>query len=368
MWYEWAYTDRYQVPSDPRTWVDTPFPNFHEHFNTNSLQPFVEYEFRVAPRLSLTPGIKLADYAMYLNQYADNGSTIGCPGGKLSGKAGSASTLCVGGVQFVTHGTNYSSWLPSLDGRYFLRDNWSVYAQYATGSVIPPSGVFDTTSASVAVFPKPTVARTYQVGSVWKLNRLTLDFDAYYSHFQNTYTMTTDTAGEAVWSLPGASNTKGMEAEANAFVGHGFNVYLNGTAGNAKYAQRGLWVANAPSNTATAGLMYQHANWDAAFFSKRIGPMWNDAGKGNTLFNQAVPIDPFNMTNVFVNYTVKGASALRGTKLRLSVNNLLDKHSIVGVAPVNVAQHPTPAGGDTLTLLPGRSVMLTVQFGFAPPR
>src|SRR5581483_11821470 len=33
-WYEWAYTDRYQIPSDPRTWVDTPFGNFHEHFLT----------------------------------------------------------------------------------------------------------------------------------------------------------------------------------------------------------------------------------------------------------------------------------------------------------------------------------------------
>jgi iron complex outermembrane receptor protein len=34
LWFEWAYTDRYQIPSDPRTWVDAALPNFHEHFIT----------------------------------------------------------------------------------------------------------------------------------------------------------------------------------------------------------------------------------------------------------------------------------------------------------------------------------------------
>ena len=29
VWYEWAYTDRYQIPSDPRTWVNAALPNFH---------------------------------------------------------------------------------------------------------------------------------------------------------------------------------------------------------------------------------------------------------------------------------------------------------------------------------------------------
>jgi iron complex outermembrane receptor protein len=110
------------------------------------------------------------------------------------------------------------------------------------------------------------------------------------------------------------------------------------------------------------GLSYQHRAWDVAFFEKRIGPMWNDNGS----YNQAIPIEHFNMTNVFFNYTVKGSSPLRGTKFRLSVDNLLDKHNIVGITAANSGQHPAEASGDVLTLLPGRSVMLTVTFGFAP--
>jgi iron complex outermembrane recepter protein len=362
MWYEWAYTDRYQYPSDPRTWTDTLFPNFHEHFLTNSIQPFVEHEFRVTPKLSITAGVKLAYYNMNLNQYADNGKTVGCPGGKLSGKAGTATTLCVGGVDFVTHTAGYHSWLPSLDARYLLRDNWSVYAQFAEGSNIPPSSVFDTTNAAVAVLPKPTVVKTYQAGSVWKFNRFTLDVDGYYSHFQNPYVSTPDITGEPIFYQTGPSNTKGIEAESNVVVGHGFSLYLNGTAGAAKYSQTELWVANAPRNTETVGVIYHHTNWDAGFFHKRIGSMWNDNG----VYNQAFPIDPFYLTNAFVNYTVKGASALRGTKLRLSVNNLLDKQNIVGVTPANSGPNPAANSGDVLTIMPPRSVMFTVTFGFAP--
>jgi iron complex outermembrane receptor protein len=362
-WYEWAYTDRYQIPTDPRTWQDTPFGNFHEHFLTQSLQPFVEYEVKATSRLSITPGVKLAYYNMSLNQYADNGKTIGCPGG-VEKKDSNGNNVCIGGVAFVTHGGAYNSFLPSLDARYTLRDNWAVYAQYSTGSVIPPSSVFDTAGAAVSVLPKPTLAKTYQTGSKWKFNRFTLDVDAYYTHFQNPYATTPDINGEPIYYQTGPSNTKGVEFESNIYLNYGFNLYVNGTAGNAKYQNTGLWVANTPKNTETLGLSYQHRAWDAGFFDKRIGPMWNDAGS----YNQAIPIEHFNLTNAFFNYTVKGSSPLRGTKFRLSVNNLLDKHNIVGITAAAASAHPAEASGDVLTLLPGRSVMLTVTFGFAPSK
>ena len=46
LWSEYASTDRYQTPSDPRTWVDAALPNFHEKFLTTTMQPFAEYELR----------------------------------------------------------------------------------------------------------------------------------------------------------------------------------------------------------------------------------------------------------------------------------------------------------------------------------
>ena len=102
--------------------------------------------------------------------------------------------------------------------------------------------------------------------------------DGYYSHFQNPYSSTPDASGEPVFYQTGPSNTKGVEAESNILIGHGFSLYLNGTLGSAKYAQTGLWVQNAPKNTETVGFTYRVKSWDLGFFNKRIGPMYNDNG------------------------------------------------------------------------------------------
>jgi iron complex outermembrane receptor protein len=358
MWYEWAYTDRYQIPSDPRTGVDTVLPNFHEHFITTSLQPYAEVEFQVTRALSLTGGVKVAQYGMYLNQYADNGKTVGN----------------LGGLPRVYHEANYRSWMPTADARYRLRRNWSVYAQFATGSIIPPSSVFDTKGALVAVTPKPTFTKTYQTGSVLKFNRWTLDFDAYYSHFQNPYSSFVDTAsGESYFYQTGPSNTKGFEAESNILITHGFSIYLNGTAGSAKYQEGkginngGLWVATTPKNTEAIGVTYQMRNWDFGIFEKRVGTMYNDNSNIKVgPINQAITINPFNVVNFFANYSVKGQSWLRGSKIRFAVNNLFDDHSIVGVNPGTALNTPQPS--DILTLVPARSVSVTITFGYAPKR
>ena len=193
--------------------------------------------------------------------------------------------------------------------------------------------------------------------------------DAYYIHFQNPYSATNDplNQNEPIYIQTGPSNTKGIEAESNVVVGYGVSLYLNATEGRARYQTTGLWVANAPSNTETVGMTWQRQNWDVGFFNKRIGKMYNDNGS----VNQAVPIDPFALTNLNINYTVRRASFLRGSKIGLSVNNLFDSHNIVGIAPATAATASvpfTPAGGDLLTLLPGRSVMITLTLGYAPRR
>src|SRR6185369_7097064 len=72
LWSEYAKTNRFQIPTDPRTWLDAPLPNFHERFNTTSLQPYAEFEWHPTQRLSFTPGAKLAYYRFFLTQFADN--------------------------------------------------------------------------------------------------------------------------------------------------------------------------------------------------------------------------------------------------------------------------------------------------------
>jgi iron complex outermembrane receptor protein len=361
LWYEWTYTDRYQIPSDPRTWQDTYLSNFHEHFITTSAQPFLEYEYRITPKFTLDAGIKYVRYTMDLKQWADNGTTVGCLGGKL---VGGTTGFCVGGAPFTTHSADYATWNPSAAARYRLRSNWTAYAQFAVGANIPPSSVFDSTNAQVAVLPKPTTVKTYQVGSVVKFNRWTLDVDAYYSHFQNPYSSFIDpVTTESYFYQTGPSNTKGVEAESNIQIGRGFSVYLNGTMGKASYAQTGLWVASTPRNTEAWGLTYRYKGWDFGFIDKRVGSMWND----NKTINQAVAIEPFNTANLFFNYTVRGDSWLRGSKIRFGINNLQNNHDIVGVTPASTKSN-APAAGDVLTITPPRSFSVTMTFGYAPER
>jgi iron complex outermembrane receptor protein len=389
-WYDWAYTDRYQIPSNILTWVDTPLGNFHEHFITQSIQPFAEYEWHPMQKLVVIAGIKDANYQMTLNQYADNGKTIGCPGVagyKNTTDPVTGAPICVGGTAFVTHGVTYNNWLPNASARYYIKNNWSAYAQFAEGSVIPPSNVFDVPGAVVLVPPKPTVAKTYQTGTVMKFRRWTLDTDYYYIHFQNGYQSYTDpTTLEPAFTATGPSNTLGVEAEGNVVIGWGFSAYINFSAGRAKYQtganypNGGRWVANAPDNVEGFALMWRHKNWDVGFTDKRVGRTFNDNGSLTYTINgikvpypvdEAIKIDSFNIANFFANYTIKNASWLRGSKLGIAINNLADNHAIAGVTPAIAATATVPYAqnpGDLLNLLPGRSVMATLTVGWAPRR
>ncbi|MBI3399777.1 MAG: TonB-dependent receptor [Acidobacteria bacterium] len=346
LWSELAYTDRYQAPSDPRTWVDAALPNFHEKFTTTTLQPYAEYELRVTQNLRITPGLKLAYYKQDFTQFADNGKTVGNLGGAAS----------------VSHAATYTSWLPSLDAHYMLKSNWSAYAQYGKGQNIPPTSVFDVKNAAVQTLPNPTLTDTYQAGTVYKSGRLALDVDVYRINFENDYSSTIDqVSGEPVYYVSGTEVTKGIEAESTILVGGGLSLYLNGTTGSARYTDTGLWSQNAPEDTETVGLNLQRANWGIGFYNKRIGTMFNDNGDTH----EAVPIDPFNITNLFVNYTLRGSTPFSQSKVRLSVNNLFDRHYITGVNPAGT-KTSAPAPGDVLTIMAGRSVSLTFTVGFSP--
>ncbi len=100
------------------------------------------------------------------------------------------------------------------------------------------------------------------------------------------------------------------------------------------------------------------------------------------------------MTNAFINYTIRNNSHFDQTKFRLSVNNLWNSHYEYSDTPGGPLVVGTPifANGATYTnpfqaattaspgytdgrnlldnpnLLAGRSIMLTVIFGFSPKR
>ena len=408
MWYELANTVRHQYPADPLNhWADAVLPNFSETFVTNSYQPFAEYQLNVGSKLKITPGVKWAYYTIGTKQFADDGKTIGGLGTNNP-------------ASFIANGGSYFATLPSVAGNYRIMSDWSVYGQYATGSVVPPSAVFDftqgPTGTPVKTLPQQQKNTTYQTGTVLKLKHATLDVDYYHIHFDNSYSSFTplDT-GEPVYYAQPPSVTQGIEGESNIAFGHGLSLYLNASYDTAKYTGNatifcsgksattcnsqtaplsiptpaGLWVSNTPSDIEAEGLTYQHKGWDAGIFNKRVGiERLDDSG-----FHNMATIDPFSLTNLFLNYTIRGGSHFDNTKIRLSFNNLFDEHNITGdsiatkataaTITANSTSYADPfnivpfagnlltapvSGADAVSVLPGRSVMLSVQFGLSPKR
>jgi iron complex outermembrane receptor protein len=405
-WYEWAKTNRHQYPSDPSTnWVDQALPNFAEMFWTNSYQPYVEYEFHPFKNFTVTPGVKFAYYTVGTKQFADDGKTIGC--------------LCTTGTTgnpaaFITNGGSYYSTLPSIDTNYRIRSNWSAYAQLSTGSIVPPSSTFDFNQGTtgnaipVGVLPKQQHNTTWQGGTVIKLKRVTLDMDAFHIRFQGGYSSETSSAtGEPVFFPQPSSISKGFEGQSNIYIGHGLSAYLNATVERAMYTgfetiypssgtsaylypynvatPAGYWVAQTPSDTEAEGLTYLRGGFDVGFFNKRVGQFFLD---DNGYHNQTT-INPFDVTNTYINYTVRNGSRFDQTKIRLSVNNLLDLHSVTGITqantvtgasfagtngqtyvdPFNATVQSTPiSGADNVSIFSGRSIVLSVTFGLSPKR
>jgi iron complex outermembrane receptor protein len=410
VWYEWARTDRHQYPSDPTTnWTDQLLPNFAEQFWTNSYQPFIEYEFHFGPKLNVTAGTKFSYYTIATKQYADDGKTVGNLGTGTTPGTGNPNA-------FISNYGSYYATLPSIDANYRILSNWSAYGQLSTGSIVPPSNVFDfnqgTTGNAIPVetLPKQQRSTTYQFGTVVKLKRVTFDADFYHIRFQNSYSSTPDPTqgGEPVFFLQPSSISKGFEAESNIYFGRGLSAYLNASVGKALYsgvlpitcistapgctattapyiesAPSSMWVQQTPSDTEAEAITYQKKAWDVGILNKRVGTFYIDNGQ----YHNQYTVNPFNVTNAFINYTVRSGSHFDQTKIKLSFNNLLDQHNVTGNSPVGAAQTQTISangttytdafltngqtpfnGGDNVSVLPGRSIVLSVQFGWSPKR
>ena len=133
------------------------------------------------------------------------------------------------------------------------------------------------------------------------------------------------------------------------------------------YADGGRWVQDTPTDIEGISLLYQHRNYDMGQTHKRVGQYYNDDGT----INQAIAIQPWELVNLFFNYTIKGQSYLRGSKIQLALNNLANSHAITGIIAATagtLAAPFMPAPGDQLNLLPGRSVSITITGGYAPRR
>ena len=370
MWYEWSTSNRYQIPSDPITHFDQALPNFHENYWINSFNPFVEYDWYATQKLSITGGFKYAYYTMALKQYADDGHVVG--------------TL-PNDAPYVSTEKGFGASLPSVSANYRLTRNLSVYGDFGKGDEIPPSSLFDVAGggAEVGVVGSPMMTTTYQGGAVTKLNRFTLDADVFRIKFQNNYVAySTANPNNPAYNLNEYylgpdSVTLGFEAEANASLGYGLNLYANGTVGKANYVgtgvPSGINVADAPSYTQDLAMTYQAHGLDLGIVEKRVGDYYDDNGS----YHNQVSVAPYNNVNLFLNYTLRKNRMFDESKIQFGINNLFNSENITDVFPYNSAvpignsayNAATPVSPlDQVNLTAGRGFTVNFKVGVFPGR
>ncbi len=323
--------------------------SYNQKFTSYQTQAYVEHEFHPLSTVAVTPGLKFSRFTHDVTDYP------------------AQNTGLTSNYEFQK---NYNDTLPSLDARWRPMKNLTVYAQYTTGVVIPSTGNYDVKlqQPSGVVATPPTVPaqhdRAYQIGSVWKTDRYTVDVDVYQIKFDNFYS-TSGTYDTTTNTYPiinnGAVIYKGAEAEFTYVIGSGFSTYANASTNSAKRTLDQTSISPSgttgiPSNTEALGLFWQDKGWAIGLVGKRIGSQYI-----TTNAPQGASLNPYYLTNAYVNYRLANISpTLKAVTLRAGVNNIGDSQKTVGLSQSGA----NPGPNDQLTLLPRRNYFVGVSADF----
>ncbi|MBB6243551.1 TonB-dependent receptor [Rhodanobacter sp. MP1X3] len=294
-----------------------------QHNTLTTFQPYIEYNWNVTDQVSLTGGVKYADF-----------------------KRGIDAAVNQGTLQPLQYSKDYNKLLPSLALHWQLSDDWTAYAQIAKGFLAPNLNTLYTIAPQDnTVKPEQTINK--QLGTTWTDGRLTLSADGYYINFNNKIESRTIGAITTFYNAGGAVY-KGLEAEGTYLLGDGFSVYANGSLNRAIDNATNQWLPDAPHKTAALGLIYSSGPLYASLIDKFVGHRYGDTGLQQ-------PFGGYALTNFAASYTfAEGFGALKSIKVGVQVNNIFDNKSIYYLSGYTV-QDNTPL----YFTIPERSYELT---------
>ena len=278
-------------------------------------EPFVDLEWKVTPQLTITPGVKFMHERIFVNADVNQKSRQPFHDSKTFEKT----------LYFAT-------------ANYKVQDNLSVYAQYATGFLVPDISVTQVVSPQLSQL-QPQESTNYQAGAVYHGSRITFDGDIYYIDFKNklqTVSVTDPIAGlETVTFNLGGAIYKGVEASVTFQATDRIFVFANGSINSAKaqgaattingvpvVVAGGKQIASAPKSTAALGAYYQDDNWTISLADKYTGISWAAEGEP-----AAYKVPGYHSTDLTVTYRF-GRYRLEG-----AVYNLFDSQKFTSIKP-----------------------------------
>lgn len=273
---------------------------YQQQSGWHQYEPFIDFEWKVTPDLTLTPGIKYVHENLFVNSDVN----------QKSRQPFHDSHLFTQTLYFFT-------------GNYKIRDNLSAYAQYATGFLVPDISVTQVVNPQLSQL-QPQKSTNYQTGVVYHGSRFTVDADLYYIDFKNklqTASVTDPIAGlETVNFNLGGATYKGIEGSATFQATDRVFFFANGSINSAKALGAnttingvpvtvvgGKQISKAPESTAAVGVYYQDEHWTASLINKYTGVQWGAEGEP-----AAYKINGYNSADLtlvyrFDRYRIEGA-------------------------------------------------------------
>ena len=303
-------------------------------------EPFIDFEWKVTPELTITPGIKYMNENVFVDSDVNQKSR----------------------QPFHDH-HDFHKTLYFLTANYRVQENLSVYAQYATGFLVPDISVTQVVNPNLSQL-QPQESTNYQVGTVFHGSRITLDADVYYIDFKNklqTVSVTDPTAGlETVNFNLGGAIYKGVEGVVIFQAADHIFVFANGSINSAKaegaattidgvavVIAGGKQIASAPESTAAFGAYYQDENWTASLVDKYTGVQWGAEGEPAAYKIPGYHSADLTVVYRFDRYRIEGA-----------IYNLFDSQKFTSIKPGKTVPY------DQYYFQPERNFQLSFKVNF----
>jgi iron complex outermembrane receptor protein len=266
-------------------------------------QLFADFVWRPTNNITITPGIKYVDFRRTIEGGVEN---------SVSGPETRA---------YLSGSNTYDKPLYFFTANYRFLPFWSVYAQYATGFLIPSLSYLYSDGLSLQNL-KPATTTNYQVGTVFSRGRLAADADVYFIHGNGIEQPCPGTSTDGAYCNIGTSDYSGVEGEITYALPFGLTAFANGSINTAKDRTTDQTELNAPKWTDAVGLIYDHRHWQAALTYKEVGAQVGYIDASNVEHE----IGAYNTTNGIVSYD------FGHIKVKLTALNLFDHRALTAVA------------------------------------
>ena len=301
-------------------------------------QLFVDFVWRPLPNLTVTPGFKYVNFRRTCRV-----SKTACSGPTARG---------------LLAGTNtYDKPLYFATANYKILPEWSVYAQYATGFLIPALSALYADQVTLNNL-QPSETINYQGGTVYSHGSFTADADVYLIKVSNLFIPSPN--GQYYINAGNAQYT-GVEGEAAYAFPFGLTVFGNGSINTAKNTTAGQTQLNAPKWTDAFGALYDRGHWQAS-------ATWKQVGSQVVFYNGAKPSDDARRRDCARRRPAARDSGLFSTisaslgydfgkfKLKVAAFNLADHRAITSITG--------PTATDFYTYQAGRTILGTIEAKF----